>query len=50
MAPLPSLGNVNTLSPRYKKYEVDYQKEIAIVKLLFGFIIAAIAIFIGCTM
>ncbi|KAF4760000.1 hypothetical protein N7455_001575 [Penicillium solitum] len=48
MAPLPSLVNVSTLSPRYKKYEVDYQKEIAIAKLLFGFIIAAFAIFIGC--
>ncbi|CAI7650819.1 unnamed protein product [Penicillium crustosum] len=49
MAPLPSLVNVNTLSPRVNKYEVDYQKEIALAKLLFGLIIAAFTIFLGFT-
>ncbi|KAJ5399588.1 hypothetical protein N7465_010077 [Penicillium sp. CMV-2018d] len=56
MAPLPSLANVNTLSPRAdkkydveKKYEVDQEKEIAVAYLLFAFIIAAFAIFLGVT-
>lgn len=57
MAPLPSLANVNTLSPRAdkkydveKKYEVDQEKEIAVAYLLFALIIAAFAIFLGVTM
>ena len=51
MAPLPSLVNVNTLSPRAdKKYEVDQEKEISVAYLLFALIIAAFAIFLGVTM
>ncbi|KAJ5209515.1 hypothetical protein N7449_003894 [Penicillium cf. viridicatum] len=50
MAPLLTLVNVNTLSPRAdKKYEVNQGKEILLAKLLFGLIIAAFAIFLGCT-
>ncbi|KAJ9486965.1 hypothetical protein VN97_g6369 [Penicillium thymicola] len=48
MAPLPSLVNVNKLSPRDKKYEVDQEKETVLVDLLFALIIAAIVIFLGC--
>ncbi|KGO69409.1 hypothetical protein PITC_064940 [Penicillium italicum] len=49
MAPHPRLVNVNTLSPRDKKYEVNLEKEIFLAKLLLGLIVAAFAIFLGYT-
>ncbi|KGO42870.1 hypothetical protein PEX1_096460 [Penicillium expansum] len=48
MAPLPSLVNNNTLSPR--KYEVDMEKEMFISTLILGFIAASCAIFLGITL
>lgn len=51
MAPIPALVNNNTLSPRaVKQYEVNMEKELFLTKLIFGIIVAALAVFLGCTL
>ncbi|KAJ6138969.1 hypothetical protein N7471_005455 [Penicillium samsonianum] len=48
MAPIPALVNNNTLSPRaVKQYEVNMEKELFLTKLIFGIIVAALAVFLG---
>ncbi|KAJ5384001.1 hypothetical protein N7517_001912 [Penicillium concentricum] len=48
MAPIPGFANDNTLSPRANSnHEVDMERELFLMKLLFGMIIAAIVVFLG---
>ncbi|KAJ5513621.1 hypothetical protein N7463_003173 [Penicillium fimorum] len=49
MAPIPGLANNIMLSPRANNnHEADMEREIFIVKLLFGMLIAAFVVFVVC--